>query len=349
MKFIFAFPLVLLSFSSNALVILQYHHISTETPAITSTPPKLFKRHLELIEESGFDVVSIEYMADLLRKRKSLPDKAVVITFDDGFDSIYENAFPLLKKRMWPFAVFVNTQPHNEKQSTHMSWEQLRELQDYGATIANHSVSHAHLLRRVDDESGVKIFKSEILAAERELKAKLGTSVKLFAYPYGEYDPQLVKLMREHGFLGFGQHSGAVADDVDQQQIPRFPFGGQYGSEQDFLTKLKTLPVTGAEMEVFDGKTPLPDAPKISEHVDKPILKIKSPESLKNIRFSCFASGQGAIDVELVDGTHIVQAKKPLRPGRSKYNCTAPAGGGRFYWLSQLWIKPDKNGNWVHQ
>ena len=95
---------------ASALVVLQYHHVSDKTPKITSTPPELFEQHLAYLEKHRFNVLSIEKVAKLIRKGETLPRHAVVITFDDGFHSIYQNAFPLLKKRKWPFAVFVNSQ-----------------------------------------------------------------------------------------------------------------------------------------------------------------------------------------------------------------------------------------------
>ena len=66
--------------------------------------------HLQLIEDSGYQVVGLDEVASLLRQQKPLPDRALLMTFDDAYDSIYREAFPLLKKKEWPFTVFVATQ-----------------------------------------------------------------------------------------------------------------------------------------------------------------------------------------------------------------------------------------------
>ncbi len=334
--------------AAAALVILQYHHISDDTPKSTSTSPAQFKQHLDWIAESGYKVISIEQLAKALRSGKQLEDKTVVITFDDGFKSIYKSAFPFLKKRGWPFTVFVNTRAHDQKLSSHMSWSELRELMAHGATVANHSISHTHLLRRNNDGNAARIFEREIAAAENRIKEETGVSLKLFAYPYGEYDRAITQQLEQHGYLGFGQNSGAVASDVDSRRIPRFPFGGHFGNEQDFKTKLRTLAVSFSHEEALDEhgrKVSEPDLPQVT---DKPLWRLSLDDQLKNRTFSCFVSGQGAARVRQKGRILEVQAKQSLKPGRSKYNCTASAGGGRFYWVSKLWIKKAKNGQWVH-
>ena len=129
----------------HAAVVLQYHHISTETPASTSTSPERFAMHLEYLDENGFEIVPLQDLVDQLATGKPLPDRTVAITFDDGYISIYDTAWPLLKEKGWPFTVFVNSEPHDQEKPLFMSWDQLRELHAAGATIANHSVSHPYL------------------------------------------------------------------------------------------------------------------------------------------------------------------------------------------------------------
>ena len=103
--FFIASMLSLLAAPAQALVILQYHHISEHTPAATSTSPQRFRAHLEAIAASGFRVLDLDTVTQLIRSAAPLPDRAVLITFDDSYTSIYETALPLLKKRQWPFVV----------------------------------------------------------------------------------------------------------------------------------------------------------------------------------------------------------------------------------------------------
>jgi len=128
--------------------VLRYHHISSNTPASTSTSPARFAMHLAYLEAHGFDVVPLETLVERLRSGQPLPDKTAAITFDDGYRSIHDTAYPMLKARGWPFTVFVNSEPHDRHQPSFMTWEQLREMSSHGATIANHTVSHPSLIER---------------------------------------------------------------------------------------------------------------------------------------------------------------------------------------------------------
>ncbi|MEE4216513.1 MAG: polysaccharide deacetylase family protein, partial [Xanthomonadales bacterium] len=107
---------------SQAAVVLQYHHVSDETPASTSTSPERFAMHLDYLEEAGFKIVPLQELADTLRTREPLPDKTAAITFDDGYISIFQAARPLLEKKGWPYTVFVNTEPHDQRKPLFMSW-----------------------------------------------------------------------------------------------------------------------------------------------------------------------------------------------------------------------------------
>lgn len=335
-----------LSVHARSLVVLQYHHVSTETPKSTSTSPALFERHLELIEQHKYKVISIEVLADALRNDKALPDKTVVITFDDGYRSIFDTAYPMLKKRDWPFTVFVNTQAHDEHQSSHMSWDELKTLSDNKVTIANHSHSHAFLIRAANVKPE-QVYVDEIKKAEQRIEEKLGISYKLFAYPYGEYNLELVSLLKRDGYLAFGQHSGAVADDVNQQLIPRFPFGGTYGGESDFLQKLRSMAVNGMAASTHDSSGDDIRHPVLPFAEQRPVWRLRLPEGMSPEGFNCFASGQGQATIEIEGSVLKVQAKKTLPLGRSRYNCTALSQPSRFYWHSQLWIRLQGDGSWL--
>ena len=140
----------------EAAVVLQYHHVDTMTPASTSTSPERFGMHLDHLADNDFDVVPLAELVDTLRAGEPLPDRTVAISFDDGYVSIYETAWPMLKAKGWPFTVFINSEPHDQGKPLFMSWDQLRELHAGGATIANHTVSHPYLLRPPADLPATK-------------------------------------------------------------------------------------------------------------------------------------------------------------------------------------------------
>jgi hypothetical protein len=127
----------------RAAVVLQYHHVSEDTPASTSTSPQRFAMHLDYLQQAGFDIVPLQDLADALRADRPLPEKTAAITFDDGCISIYDTAWPLLKAKGWPFTVFVNTEPHDQDRPLFMSWQQLRSCNlKKASTPAGSTVSY---------------------------------------------------------------------------------------------------------------------------------------------------------------------------------------------------------------
>lgn len=352
MRAVYIVILFFCSAASHALVVLQYHHVSNKTPKSTSISPELFSAHMDYIAAEKYQVVDMLQLKKWLQQGQALPDRAVVITFDDGYRSVYTTAFPELKRRGWPFTVFINTKAHDEKNPHFMSWQELRRLDKAGAVIANHTDSHPHLIRQRTYESPVQWRQRrerEISFAEKRLAKELGRSHKLFAYPFGEYDEALKKHLKARGYLAFGQQSGALSLESDYQQLPRFPFGGNYGDMKDFAVKLKSLPFPLARIIVTTEKGAVLDAPELPAGSSRPILRIASPLMKYLNAVTCYASGQGQITSDVKGGVLVAQAQQSLAPGRSRYNCTAAAGGGRFYWYSQMFIRRLPSGAWAKE
>jgi biofilm PGA synthesis lipoprotein PgaB len=340
---------------ANALVVLQYHHISDSTPKATSTSPALFEAHLGYLKHHQFRVISLEHLADLVRSGKPLPDKTAVITFDDGYLSVYKEAYPRLKKYGFPFAVFINTQPHDAGNPNFMSWAQMKKMANQGVVFANHTVSHPHLIRRKDSETFAdwqERVAKEVDVAEAALRRELGQSYRLLAYPFGEYNADLQALLKRKGYLAFGQQSGPLSPISDPQALPRFPFGGVYGGLEDFATKVNTVPMPLVSVQVKDEKGANLREPLLPAQVSKPALTLVLAKDQSGFasRINCFASGQGQMKV-VVDGSEVTaQPAGPLPVGRSRYNCTAPsAESGRFYWFSQMFIRRKADGTWYQE
>jgi biofilm PGA synthesis lipoprotein PgaB len=341
--------LLLITAQVQAAVVLQYHHVSEDTPVATSVSPALFREHMAHIRESGYAVVPLEELSRRLEEGEPLPDKTVAVSFDDGFESIYRVAFPILKEYGWPFTVFVNTRPHDQGLSQFASWEQLREMAAAGATIANHTYSHLHMLRHLPGETDaqrLERIREEVSRADRTITREIGKPSRLFAYPYGEYDRATQGLLASMGFVAFGQQSGPLSARDHLQALPRFPFGGPYGTIEDFRTKLASLPMPLAAVDVYTGKQHLQDTILPSGET-RPRLEIQLENESLARRVQCFASGQGAIPLRVEGAKVIAQVEKPLSVGRSRYNCTAASEqSGRFYWYSHVFIRKQANGEW---
>lgn len=341
-------------FSAQAAVVLQYHHVSNSTPASTSVTPEVFQQHIDYLAQQRFEVVPLTDLVAKLKRGEPLPDKTVAITFDDAYESVYHTAYPLLKKRNWPFTVFLNTQPHDQEKKSFATWAQVREMADDGVIIANHTTVHNHLLRLKDGETRAQWrtrITAEILDAEKRIKEQTGQSHRILAYPYGEYDNEVKALVKELKFVAFGQQSGPLFVTEDLQALPRFPFGGSYGDREDFATKVNTRPLPVTAVQFFSDaqlKQPLKDV--VLPPAQRPVLVLGLQNESLLPQVNCFASGQGAIAVEARAGKLIIQANQPLRPGRTRYNCTAPTGRrGEFFWFSQQWLTTGEAGKWLHE
>lgn len=350
--------LILLALSLSgwvqAAVVLQYHHVSDTTPKATSVTPELFRLHMEYLEEQKFDIVPLPELVKKLKRGEALPDKTAAITFDDAYDSVYEVAFPMLKRRDWPFTVFVNTRPLDQGVGGFSTWEELREMADHGASIANHTTRHNHL-QRLQKGEALKDWRArithEVEKAEQRIKEETGQHHKILAYPYGEYNNRVKDLLEELGYVAFGQQSGPLASYSDLLALPRFPFGGPFGDPEDFALKVHTLPMPLTATELCadrDCDRALDEV--VVEQGERPVLALTLSEKSLLPAINCFASGQGAIETWTKNKTLLTQASKGLQPGRTRYNCTAAsAQSGRFYWFSQQWLVTDRDGKWVHE
>jgi hypothetical protein len=258
-----------------------------------------------------------------------LPRKCVSLTADDGFLSLYTNAYPLLVKYQMPMSVFVSTESIDKKYTLMLSWQQLREMSDL-VDVYNHSVKHLHLV-----EQSVEVLQSEIIQAQQRIQQELGVEEKFFAYPYGEFDDETYRLVSDLGYVGFGQHSGAISRNSDFLNLPRFSMSGPYAEMDSFTLKIKTLPMP-IEFEE-------PQSLLISANF-KPSLTLTFSRELTNNekqQFSCFVSGQDQPELIWLASNKVnVQARESLPKGRSRYNCTMPSKeAGRYYWYSKLWLR----------
>ncbi|MDZ7686212.1 MAG: polysaccharide deacetylase family protein [Gammaproteobacteria bacterium] len=103
--------------TQSAGVVLQYHHVDTESPRITSTSPSEFKSHMAYLAEQEFEIWPLPELIAQVRAGEPTPAKVAAITFDDAYDSIYETAYPILKQYGWPFTIFVATEPGGTRQA----------------------------------------------------------------------------------------------------------------------------------------------------------------------------------------------------------------------------------------
>ncbi|HEX6929067.1 MAG TPA: polysaccharide deacetylase family protein [Gammaproteobacteria bacterium] len=318
----------------------MYHRFDEGEHPSTSVTLAQFEAHLDFLEREGFDVWPLPKLVSHLKNREPLPDKVVAITIDDAYRSVYEHAFPTLRKRGIPFTVFVATDPVDQGLPDYMSWDQLREMQAAGVTIANHGASHGSL---VNVEPGEPVaawqqgVREDIMRGQLRLQEELGDDVnespRLFAYPFGEYNLAVMEMLDQMGYVAFGQHSGALGPYDDLRALPRFPINERYGELAGFALKARTLPFPVLDVSPLDPLVTGDEAP---------VLTLTLGESSARLaQLSCYFNGE-RMDVRWDRKLRRVEISttRTLPAGRSRYNCTAPhRSPDRWYWYSHLWVR----------
>lgn len=329
------------SLAENNLVVVVYHHVSIHTPATTSISPDTFKSHVEYMVDNH-NVVALPEALAAIKAGQSLPAKAIAITFDDGFADIFENGHPILKQYDLPYTVFINPSVI-DVQANQLSWQQVKLMQSENVTFANHTMDHLHLLDRLPSESQQdwqnRIWQN-IEQAERQITQQTGVSLKMLAYPFGEYDSSIQAMLAQAGYIGLGQHSGAINSNSDFTALPRFPAAGRYANLKTLKTKLASLAYARIESSVTN-----PDRgqnrqfPDVTLTIDEPDTRLK--------QVSCFYQGN-TLPLTVSHNTISFKHGYALPVGRSRVNCTAPSKQqpGRYYWYSQPFFIADDQGHY---
>ncbi|HYY33521.1 MAG TPA: polysaccharide deacetylase family protein, partial [Gaiellaceae bacterium] len=170
-------------------LVLTYHAIE-RGPAPLCVDPRLFREHLDCLAEAGARMFTVSQLAAALRAG-DLPERAVALTFDDGFASVADEAAPLLAERGLTATVFCvagyvgrmndwPSQPAGRPQRPLASVEQLAGLAEAGFEIGSHGLEHAPL-----DGAAEQVLRREIVESRAVLESMLGVRVSSFAYPYG--------------------------------------------------------------------------------------------------------------------------------------------------------------------
>lgn len=183
------------------LAILGFHKIGTPTPDGWETwyyiPEETFASQLRYLKESGWEVIDVATLLSGLESPGDLPERAALLTFDDGYRSMREVALPVLKDFGYPAVLFVPTDyiggrnvfdADSEPDEAICNWDDLRALERGGVSIQSHGASHRPFSRLEADEQEVELRRSK-----SALESGLGKSVEVFAYPYGDSgsDPDL--------------------------------------------------------------------------------------------------------------------------------------------------------------
>jgi peptidoglycan/xylan/chitin deacetylase (PgdA/CDA1 family) len=133
------------AYAGNSAVIFMYHRFGEDEYPSTSIKLEQFEAHLAELKSGGYTVMALPDIVKALEKGTALPDRTIALTIDDAYLSVYEDAWPRLKKLGLPFTLFVATDPVDQGIQGYMSWSQIRELSKSGVAIGSQTASHLHM------------------------------------------------------------------------------------------------------------------------------------------------------------------------------------------------------------
>ena len=212
----------------SEVIVLCYHRFVDKPKDSLAIKPADFEAQMQALKDNGIIVISMEDFLAWRRGEKEIPEKAAIVSIDDGYLSGYSVAWPILKKFGYPFTMFLYTDyikggPKSGGQS--ISWDQLAEMRDAGVDIEGHTVSHSSLNARKGktDEQYLAWLKSEIVGSKELLEKNLGIQVKAFAYPYGLHNKTVRDVVKQAGYeAAFTVWGRRIARGADPMMMGRY-------------------------------------------------------------------------------------------------------------------------------
>lgn len=202
--------------------ILLYHHFTDDIPDnySTMTSAEKFEDDIRRIVENGYQVISLEEMYECMRSGISLPPKSVVITMDDGYESNYTIAYPVLKKYNVKASIFVNNDLMGKISIhgfPHFSWEQAREMEESGLVkVYSHGYTHTDF-----DKMSPEELREGIKNSLREIDENLGKrKLKVVAYVGGAYSKEAFEVVYQAG----AELQMLVGYDTNDKSISKYSF-----------------------------------------------------------------------------------------------------------------------------
>jgi len=213
--------------------IMMYHSVNQQiNPEVNTVHPPNFVRHMEFLKKNHYHVVSLSDLLEAIQGNKSLPNKSVVITFDDGYRDNYTYAFKTLKQYGFPATIFVVTGEIGKE--NYLTWPQLREMEKNGITIGSHTQTHAYL-----PQIGQAEQVEQIEASKQVLEKRLRHRVNFFAYPTGGFSEKIKEIVRKAGYkAACTTNRGYNRLNKDVYELKRIRFGDEDNLDMILFVKL---------------------------------------------------------------------------------------------------------------
>lgn len=250
------------------VTVLGYHDFSKAGKATEMLlPTATFRKQMEAIRDLGLNVISMEDFMAWKRGTKKIKDKSVVITIDDGWKSVYTDAYPVLKEFKFPFTVFLYKN-YVDGGGSALTTAMIREMMKNGCSIGSHSVSHPYPAtvkaeRAKGSESFGAYLRKEMGGSKKFLESRFRTTVKTYAYPGGYFTGEMLPVASEVGYeMLFTVLPGKVTLATSNFTVPRYVILGTHDSIFRNATSFEATSTSAATDGAIVQSLPHPVTPE---------------------------------------------------------------------------------------
>jgi peptidoglycan/xylan/chitin deacetylase (PgdA/CDA1 family) len=215
--------------------ILVYHHIGPlpEGAGMVRQDMTVSKEDFEMqvawLKGQGYESATLEQILKYQKGQGSLPDKPVVLTFDEGFEDTLSNAPEILKRYgfVGSFAVVTQFPGFKYEDKVYGTWKQVKQASALGMEIISQTQDY---FDGTDEKIGDTIFLRNLSDARKDIKDNVGKETKILAYPYGRYGARLIEKAKAAGYeMGLTENDGFFSVHTNLFEVPRLKVSGQIG------------------------------------------------------------------------------------------------------------------------
>ena len=224
--------------NGTKVLVLNYHKIDYTFISL-AVRPEDFDNQMKYLRDNGYHTINPDELYEALAGNGTLPENPVLITFDDGYEDNYANAYPILKKYGFKATIFVATGFLDKHKKGYLSWDEAREMNKNGINIESHTVNHRSMTDLSDDE-----LRAELVESKKKAEAELGHEVNYIAYPTGTYNLHIAQMVKEAGYkAAFTIKYGNVDKASNIYALERVPIFHTEDTNKDFIERIRYQPI----------------------------------------------------------------------------------------------------------
>ncbi|MEI7615155.1 MAG: polysaccharide deacetylase family protein [Actinomycetota bacterium] len=233
-------------FTGTSIPIVALHGIEPFAAGRWETSTENFDYLCSTLKSLGYQTITLMDLYNYVSFGKALPEKPVILTSDDGYQSIYTNAFPVLKKYGFKMTVFLidgyigNSEAERRNNDfdkgvgavvvrSMLVWPEVAAMSNYGIEFGSHGITHSNL-----NQISLEAARNEMAASKADIEAHLRKPCIFIAWPHDAVDGEIISLLPQLNYAGGIRYSGGVLDitRINLYNLPRVPFTNDIRSSE---------------------------------------------------------------------------------------------------------------------